>query len=67
MSSFWTDADERHKEIARTFYENVEYKYPGRVTSDGMCTCLAAGANYCCWARTKVTYPEYTGPDVKNI
>ena len=67
MSSFWTDADERHQKIARTFYDNIEYTYPSRVTSRGMCPCL----DYTHWCgfplEGKAEYIEYTGPRVTNI
>lgn len=64
--NFWEDADEHHKKIARTFYENIERKSPPEVTSEGMCGCLKY-VNECSWAATKVEYPEYTGPRVANI
>lgn len=66
MSSFWTDANDEHQEIAKTFYQNIEYKHPGSVTSRGMCVCLDY-CHWCGWAATKVEYPEYTGPDIKHI
>lgn len=64
--NFWTTADERHKEIAETFYKNIEYKHPGSVTSKRMCPCLDY-CSWCGWAATAVQYPEYTGPRVTNI
>lgn len=64
--SFWTDADDRHQEIARTFYQNIEYKNPPTVDSRGMCSCLQY-VNECGWAATKVEHPKYTGPRVSNL
>lgn len=67
MPSFWTEANERHREIARTFYENIEFQYPDRVTSRRMCPCL----EYASWCgqplEGKVEYIEYTGPRIQNI
>jgi len=65
-TKFWTEGDERHKKIAYTFYRNIEDKHPDKITSRGMCPSLEY-SNECRRARTKVQYPEYTGPDVKHI
>jgi hypothetical protein len=62
--SFWTDAPDRHKELARTFYEGIEYTYPDRVTSRRMCPCL----DYCRWCghplEGKAEYVEYKGENI---
>jgi hypothetical protein len=65
-SEFWTEADEKHQKIAKTFYQNIEYKHPETVDSRGMCVCLE-WTDYCGWAATSVEYPEYTGPRISNI
>lgn len=65
-SSFWTEGKDEHQQIAKTFYENIEYEHPGTVDSRGMCGCLEYGS-YCEWAATSVKYYKYTGPSVQNI
>lgn len=62
--SFWTDADQKHKEIARKFYKNIEYQHPkhlsGRSSRDfGWCNCS--------WCATAIKYPTYTGPKITNL
>lgn len=65
--NFWTTADDRHKEIARKFYENIKFSYPDRVTSRRMCPCL----DYCHTCghplEGKAEYVEYDGPRVTNL
>lgn len=67
--SFWTEADERHQQIAKTFYEHIEhdqnaYDY---VTSERMCPCLDY-CNKCSFPLNgKVERIRYTGPRVTNI
>lgn len=65
--NFWTTADDRHQEIARKFYENIEFAYPDSVTSRGMCPCL----EYSYWCghpmEGKAEYIEYNGPRVTNL
>ena len=61
--SFWTEADERHKEIAETYYKNIEYNHPDFVTSDS----LAPYSKWGEWNRTTVKYYKYNGPRVSNI
>lgn len=62
-SSFWTDGDERHKEIAETFYRNIEYDHPDYVTSDR----LSPYTHWSKWQTTCVKYYRYNGPRVTNI
>lgn len=69
MSSFWSDANERHREIARTFYENIEYDWEAYdyVTSRRMCPCLEY-CNRCSFPlEGKVERIKYRGPRVTNI
>ena len=65
--NFWTTASEEHKEMARKFYEHIEYSYPDRVTSRRMCPCL----DYCHTCgfplNGKAEYIEYNGPPVMNL
>lgn len=60
--NFWTTADERHQEIARKFYENIELTHPAR--AKGECSHICGR---CCWAATTVKYPSYRGPRVLNL
>lgn len=62
-SNFWTEADERHRKIAKKFYKNIEYDHPDYVTSDRLSPYTAWSK----WNRTSVKYYTYTGPDVKHI
>jgi len=66
-SHFWTDGDEQHQEIARTFYENIEYEQPKYVTSRGLCPCLEYTRKCTFPLEGRVEYPEYTGPRITNI
>lgn len=61
--SVWTDGDDRHEKIARTFYENIEYDHPGRVSTDR----LSPYATYSKWHVTCVKYYKYNGPRVSRI
>jgi len=65
--SFWTDADDRHREIARTFYENIEYKSPAYVTSRKLCPCLEYTRQCPAPRNGNIEYPTYTGPNISNI
>ena len=61
--TFWTDASEKHKQLAEDFYRNIEFTHPDTVTSRRMCPCLDF-THYCGWAATTVTYYEYQGPAI---
>lgn len=64
MSHFWSEASDKHKKIARTFYNNIEYDHPDYVTSDRLTSHFL---HWGTWNRTSVKYYSYNGPDVKNI
>jgi hypothetical protein len=69
MSSFWTDGKDEHQEIAKTFYQNIEYRYDAYdyVTSRRMCPCLDY-KNTCSFPLNgKVERIEYRGPPVSNL
>lgn len=63
---FWTDAPERHRELAREYYRHIETAHPDVVTSNRLCPCLEY-VNHCGWAATSVEYPEYRGPRVTTL
>jgi len=59
--NFWTDADAEKQELARTFYEGIEYDHPkhlsGRSPREyGWCGCS--------WCATAIKYPTYKGPSL---
>lgn len=60
---FWTEADDRHKEIVETYYRNIEYEHPDTVSSNR----LSPYSHYSKWNRTTVKYYGYNGPNVQNI
>lgn len=67
--SFWTEADDRHQEIAQKFYENIEYDPVAYdyVTSRRMCPCLEY-CNRCSFPLDgKVERIRYKGPRVTNL
>ena len=61
--SFWSEASERHQQIAETYYRNIEYDHPGAVTSNR----LAPFTKYGRWNRTTVKYYRYNGPNVQKL
>jgi hypothetical protein len=61
--SFWTDAKDEHREIAKEFYQNIEYDHPGSVSSDR----LSPYSPYGTWNTTAVKYYRYTGPRVTKL
>lgn len=66
-TEFWTNGDEDKQELARKFYENVEYVYPDRVTSRRMCPCLDY-CNKCAFPlEGKAEYVEYRGPPINSL
>lgn len=70
--SIWSKSDcnpsvNRHREIVKTYYQNLEYTYPERVTSRRMCPCLDY-ANECSHPlEGKAEYLEYRGPPVQKL
>lgn len=62
--NFWSEADDRHKEIAETFYKNIEIKSPKNVTGRSNRWVDYCG---CSWCATCVKYKEYNGPRVTNF
>lgn len=67
--NFWLEADERHKQIAKTFYENIEYDWEAYdyVTSRRMCPCLDYGDTCSFPLNGAVKRIRYRGPRVLNI
>lgn len=59
---FWSDADDRHKEIAKQFYEGIETYSPSGVTGlKGCWMNRVSFGGHCNWCETRVTYQEYRG------
>jgi len=67
--NFWTSADERHQEIAKAFYENIEYDRTAYdyVTSRSMCPCLEYCSKCSFPLEGKVERIRYNGPPVTNL
>ena len=64
-TEFWVNGSPAHQQIARTFYENIEYDHPEIITSDRLLPeCLSYDE---AWAPSSVTYHEYTGPRITTI
>lgn len=62
--SFWTDGDDEHQQIAKTFYQNIEYDHPKHLSGRskrGISWCN------CSWCATRIKYPTYTGPRVTSL
>ena len=62
--SFWSEADDKHQQIAKTFYEHIEYHHPTHLSGRskrGISSCN------CSWCATRVKYPNYTGPRITNL
>jgi len=69
MSSFWTEADDTHQQIAKAFYQNIErdWRPYDSVTSRRMCPCLDY-TNECSFPLNgKVERISYEGPRIENI
>lgn len=56
--------NERHQQIAKTFYQNIEYDHPDTISSDGQgCRWLHEDK----WFSTCVKYYKYNGPNISNL
>lgn len=66
-TKFWRDSSEKYQELVESYYKNINYKYPSKVTSRRMCSCLDY-SNYCSLPRDgKAEYIEYDGPRISNL
>lgn len=63
---FWTGNSRTtsHRELAKTFEQNIERVYPDRVTSRGMCHCLKYTRVCGHPMEGKAEYVEYNGPSL---
>lgn len=60
---FWSEGSE-YQDLAQAFEENISVTHPKYVTSDGVGHRIIA---HDAWCASKVTYREYTGPNIDSL
>lgn len=60
--NFWKEADDKHRKIARNYYENIEYQHPNQLSGRSPRALIFDD-----WYATSIKYPSYGGPSVNNI